>query len=70
MYVDDQKAKIYLEALEPGDDLIYAVTLMSGVGTTNLTSASGAMDRGMNSRERLVAFRRHGPKSTISRAQY
>ena len=62
MYVDDEKAKIYLEALELGDDLIYTVTLMSGIGTTNLTSASGAMDRGMNGRERLVAFRRHGPK--------
>lgn len=62
MYVDDQKAKIYLETVEPDDDLIYAVTLMSGVGTTHLTSASGAMDRGMNSRERLVAFRRLGPR--------
>src|SRR5262245_29032762 len=59
MYVDDQKSTIHLELPDLNQDFIYAVTLATGIGTTNLSSSRGAMDRGVSSRERLVTFRRY-----------
>jgi len=57
MYFDSNANKVWLEIPNTGRDLLYEVSLPSGLGSTDI-----GLDRGQIDGGRIVRFERYGPK--------
>jgi hypothetical protein len=62
---DEEKGKLYLELARFEEELLYVTSLPAGVGSNDI-----GLDRGQISGERIVLFRRIGPKVLLVQPNY
>lgn len=55
IYVDENRGRLLLEIVAPGEDVLYFVSVAQGIGSVEL-----GIDRGGEGAERVVAFERRG----------